>query len=145
MTSPLKVSIIISSYNYAAFVRDAIDSALQQTYPHMEIIVVDDGSTDNSRDILNEYAESVKLIFKKNGGQASAFNTGFENCQGDVIIFLDSDDLINDDAVEKIVPLFSDPEVSKVHWILNEIDNSGTPTGRTTPSSQLSEGNFWKK
>ncbi len=143
MISPLKVSIIISSYNYAAYVQEAIDSALTQTYPHVEVIVVDDGSTDNSRDILKKYKEEVKLILKENGGQASAFNAGFEISQGDVIIFLDSDDVLHPSTVEKIIPLFQESNVAKVHWILKEINGTGKVTGKVTPSEQLSDGDLY--
>ena len=70
-------SIIITSYNYERFLPRAIDSALQQTYPSKEIIVVDDGSTDNSRHIINSYGDRIIPSFKENGGLNSATNAGF--------------------------------------------------------------------
>jgi len=75
------VSIIIDSYNYGRFIEDAIESALNQTYQNAEVIVVDDGSTDNSPGIISKYLESgrIKAIFKENGGQASAMNEVFKS------------------------------------------------------------------
>ena len=76
------VSIIIDNYNYAQFLPKAIDSALAQTYSHIEIIVVDDGSTDNSKEILEDYKERVQVFQKPNGGQASAFAFGLQQSRG---------------------------------------------------------------
>ena len=83
------VSIVINNYNYARFLPEAIESALAQTYPHKEIIVVDDGSTDDSRRVMESYGDRIKPIYKKNGGQASAMNLGYEAAKGDLIYFLD--------------------------------------------------------
>src|ERR1019366_560992 len=91
-SSPL-VSILINNYNYGRFLRDAIDSALSQTYPNTEVIVVDDGSSDDSRDIIATYGERIIPILKHNGGQASAFNAGFAASNGLWIHLLDSDDI----------------------------------------------------
>ena len=86
-------SIIITSYNYEKFLPRAIDSALKQTYPEKEIIVVDDGSTDNSRHIINSYGDQITPVFKENGGRASALNAGFFASQGEIIFLLDADDI----------------------------------------------------
>ena len=86
------VSIIINNYNYGRFLGKAIDSALKQTYAYTEIVVVDDGSTDNSRKVIASYGNQIIPVFKQNGGQGSAFNAGFKICNGDAICFLDSDD-----------------------------------------------------
>ena len=97
------VSILINNYNYELYVGDAIDSALAQSYPHCEVVVVDDGSTDNSRDVVNSFGTRIRAIFKRNGGQASAFNMAFANCRGDVICFLDSDDVFLPHKVHHVV------------------------------------------
>ena len=97
------VSILINNFNYGRFVADAIDSALKQSYPHCEILVVDDGSTDNSREAISGYGTRIRAIFKSNGGQASAFNSGFANCVGEIICLLDSDDVFLQHKVEKVV------------------------------------------
>ena len=91
-----KVSVVISNYNYAEYIGEAIESVLAQTYEHLELIICDDGSTDNSREIITRYTvldPRVSLLAKKNGGQASGFNAAFATCTGDLICFLDSDDV----------------------------------------------------
>jgi len=88
-----KVSVIIPTYNRADFIEDAIESVLCQTYKDFEIIIVDDGSTDNTKDVLQKYHNKIRYIYKNNGGEASARNAGIKNAQGAYIAFLDSDDL----------------------------------------------------
>jgi glycosyltransferase involved in cell wall biosynthesis len=97
------VSIIINNYNYGRFIADAIDSALAQTYSNCEVIVVDDGSQDNSREVISRFGNRVKTVFKSNGGQSSAFNAGFAESRGEVICFLDSDDVFLPTKVERMV------------------------------------------
>jgi glycosyltransferase involved in cell wall biosynthesis len=105
-TDPL-VSILINNFNYATFLPEAIESALNQTYPHVEVVVVDDGSTDDSHSIIQSYGDRIIAVLQSNGGQASAFNSGFAACQGDIICFLDADDLFNSDKVAQIVDIFN--------------------------------------
>ena len=105
-SSPL-VSILINNYNYARFLHEAIDSALHQTYSHVEVIVVDDGSTDESREIIASYGSCIIPVLKENGGQASAFNAGFAQSKGDIICFLDSDDLYLDQKTDIVVNVFA--------------------------------------
>jgi glycosyltransferase involved in cell wall biosynthesis len=102
------VSILINNYNYERFLSEAISSALDQTYATYEVIVVDDGSTDNSLSVVGAYGDRVQLIAKQNGGQASAFNAGFEASSGEVICFLDSDDLFLPDKLARVVEIFSE-------------------------------------
>lgn len=136
------VSIIVSSYNYATFLREAIDSALYQTYKNIEVIVVDDGSKDNSPQIIVEYGNKIFSILKANGGQASSMNAGFESSNGEIIIFLDSDDTLYPDNVQSIIPFFKDRSVSKVHWLLDEINIDGKKTNKIVPKFQLAQGNL---
>jgi glycosyltransferase involved in cell wall biosynthesis len=105
MSRPL-TSILINNYNYARFLGEAIDSALSQNYSRKEIIVVDDGSTDNSREIISRYGDRIIPIFKENGGQASAFNAGVARCRGDILCFLDSDDFFHPDKLERMAAAF---------------------------------------
>jgi Glycosyl transferase family 2 len=85
-------SVVVNNHNYARFLGHAIDSALAQTYAPIEVLVVDDGSTDASRDVIASYGDKLIPIFKENGGQASAFNAGFAESRGEVVLFLDADD-----------------------------------------------------
>src|SRR5688572_2252661 len=92
-------SVVINNFNYGRFLGSAIESALAQTYPQIEVIVVDDGSTDESRSVIASFARRIKSVLKENGGQASALNAGFKASQGGVIIFLDADDTLLPTAV----------------------------------------------
>ena len=103
-SSPL-VSILINNYNYGHFLKDAIDSALCQTYANTEVIVVDDGSTDNSREVIAGYGSQVIPIFKENGGQASAFNAGFAASKGLWIFLLDADDFFLPQKIQRVLQL----------------------------------------
>jgi glycosyltransferase involved in cell wall biosynthesis len=105
MQTPL-VSIVINNYNYAGFLKEAIDSALNQTYPRTEVIVVDDGSKDESRQIITDYGDRIVAVLKENGGQASALNAGVLACRGDVLCFLDSDDYFYPNKVAQVLDFF---------------------------------------
>lgn len=106
LNKPL-VSILINNYNYGRFLGEAIESALNQTYKEREVIVVDDGSTDNSRQVISGYGDRIIPVLKENGGQASAFNAGFAASRGEIICFLDSDDIFCPEKVEKIVAVYT--------------------------------------
>jgi glycosyltransferase involved in cell wall biosynthesis len=141
MSDGLLASIIVSSYNYGRFLKEAIDSALGQTYPHTEVIVVDDGSTDNSREVIAGYGDRIRPVLKDNGGQASAFNAGFAASRGQAIFFLDSDDVLLPTAVENAVEFFHNPDVAKVHWPLLVIDEHSRETEKLI-GVNLPEGNL---
>jgi len=112
------VSIIIDNYNYDRFIKNAIDSALNQTYENIEIIVVDDGSTDNSQDVIKSYGDQVIAIFKQNGGIASALNAGFAASKGEFVCLLDADDLFLPEKVAEVVELFQSNPGSD--WVFTE-------------------------
>jgi hypothetical protein len=132
------VSIIITNYNYESFLANAIDSALCQSYQAVEVIVVDDGSTDNSREVINCYGHRVFPIFKQNGGQASAMNAGFFQSHGDLVIFLDADDMLLSDTVQLVVDAYwEEPDVAKVMYPLEVIDAKGQQIGELRPYAHL--------
>ena len=135
-------SIIINNYNYGRFLKEAIDSALNQTYPSTEVIVVDDGSTDNSQAVVASYEDRIMSVLKQNGGQASALNAGFPVSRGEVVFFLDSDDTLLPTAVEQSLKFFRAPDVVKVHWPLWEVDVHGRKTGHVVPRQELAEGDL---
>ncbi|MEA5448614.1 glycosyltransferase [Leptolyngbya sp. CCNP1308] len=129
----LLVSIIINNYNYGSFLPQAIDSALAQTYSHVEVVVVDDLSSDNSRDIIAGYGDRIiPVLHTTNGKQGAAFNSGFAKSQGDIIIFLDADDYLYPHAVENIVAVWQ-PTLAKVHYRLDVVDTEGQPRGISYP------------
>jgi hypothetical protein len=139
------VSIIINNHNYGEFLRSSIESALNQSYPLKEVLVVDDGSIDQSHDIIADFANSVTAIIKANGGQASAFNAGLTCCRGDVIIFLDADDILRPTIVERVAHVFRHQrDVVKVMYRSEVIDADGRQTGciRPLPHLLMRSGDF---
>ena len=100
-----KISIIIHIYNASVYLKRCIDSVLKQTYQNFELILVNDGSNDDSGEICQHYAEknsNIKYISKNNGGVSSARNIGFEHSCGDFICFIDADDWLEPIYIEKL-------------------------------------------
>jgi glycosyltransferase involved in cell wall biosynthesis len=132
------VDVVIDNYNYGRFLRAAIDSALSQTHPSVHVIVVDDGSTDGSRDVIGGFGGEIDVVLKENGGQASALNAGFERGTGDVVIFLDADDLLLPDAAGVVAATFAaDRDLAKVQYRLAVVDAEGRPTGGVKPPAHI--------
>ena len=126
----LLVSVIIPCYNQAHFLHEAIESVLTQTYPHFEIIVVDDGSPDNASEVAARYP-NVSCIRQKNQGLPSARNAGFRVSKGCYLIFLDSDDRLLPNALEVAVSsLIAHPECGYVAGHVNYIALDGSPIQR---------------
>jgi len=103
------VSVLTGNYNYASFLGEAIQSVLVQTYTNFEVIVCDDGSTDKSCEVVEQYAQRdprVRLIRQQNGGQASAWNTAYRECKGEIICFLDADDRYLPEKLQLVVGAF---------------------------------------
>ena len=124
-TGPL-VSILINNYNYARDLEDAVSSALAQDYAHVEVVVVDDGSTDGSREILEQFRDRVRLVFQPNGGQAAAFNAGFAASTGEIICFLDADDRFRADKARVLTREFAaHPEIE---WCFHPLSTFGAET-----------------
>ena len=127
LTSTLLVSVIIPVYNSSKYIQKAIDSVLAQTYSNYEIIVVDDGSTDNTKAKLEQYKDKIRYVYQENQGSAAARNTGIKLAQGELIAFLDADDLWSmSQKLEKQVACFvSDPDLGGVNTGWRIIDESG--------------------
>ena len=101
-----KISVIVAVYNTEKYVEKCLSSLLNQTYQNLEIIVVEDGSTDNSKEVLKKYShnDKIKLIYnKKNSGLSYSRNVGLENAIGDYIGYIDSDDYVDLDFYEKLM------------------------------------------
>jgi glycosyltransferase involved in cell wall biosynthesis len=121
-------SIIICNHNYERYLRAAIESALAQTYRPLEIVVIDDGSTDGSRDLLSEYQDRIRLVLKSNGGQPSAINAGFHECRGEFIFLLDADDVFEPVKVARVVEIYErNPDAAWVFHELDYVDGRGAP------------------
>lgn len=134
--SPI-ASVIVTNYNYAQHVGAAIDSALAQQGGAVEVIVVDDGSTDESVEVIERYGNQVRLIEQPNGGQGSAFNTGFAASSAEIVIFLDADDVLAPDLVDRLSVAFADTSIARVQFRLSVIDFDGAPTGQLMPPADV--------
>ena len=141
MPRPL-VSVLINNYNYARFLGAAIDSVLMQDYPLIEIVVVDDGSTDESREVIAAYSDRIVPVLKANGGQGSAFNAGVAASSGEILCFLDADDVFHAHKVARIAEVFSKDGLrakpAMVHHFMAlmspDTGIDGIPHGRTHAS-----------
>lgn len=131
MQKEVKVSVVMPSYNAARFVTAAVDSVLAQTFQDFEILVVDDGSTDNTREVLEKYSSpKVRYLYKKNGGVSSARNFGIENARGKYIAFLDADDLWLPEKLEKQVDLLEENEdIGLCYTGAEKVSEDLTPKG----------------
>jgi glycosyltransferase involved in cell wall biosynthesis len=128
------VSILINNYNYGNFLPEAIDSALNRTYSNIEVIVVDDGSTDNSHEIIKSYGDRIIPVLKKNGGQASAFNSGFAHSKGEIICFLDADDLFLPGKIQQVINTFQDhPDIG---WFFHRLEFFGNSQEKLLQNSK---------
>ncbi|OQA91401.1 MAG: Chondroitin synthase [Elusimicrobia bacterium ADurb.Bin231] len=124
-------SVIIATYNYGRFIKKAIESILEQDLTSavsVEIIVVDDGSTDNTASVVENFGSKVKYIYQKNRGQAAAFNVGFSVASGDIIAFLDSDDYWLPEKLRLVAEVFKkDPEIGMAQHFMCEVDINDNP------------------
>ncbi|HTJ58437.1 MAG TPA: glycosyltransferase family 2 protein [Devosiaceae bacterium] len=114
----MRVSVLINNYNYAHYLGAAIESALLQDFPDFEVVVVDDGSTDNSLDIIAGYAGRIVPVVKANGGQASSFNAGFAAARGELIFLLDADDAFLPGKLARVVEIY---EQQGVDWCFDRV------------------------
>ena len=139
------VSVIINNHNYARFLRDAIESALNQTWPATEVVVVDDGSTDDSSAVIDSYTGRILAVSQPNRGQGAAINSGFASSSGELVIFLDADDRLLPQACERAVDAWSrNPRASKIQYRMEVIDANGAPTGvhKPPPHARLPSGDL---
>jgi glycosyltransferase involved in cell wall biosynthesis len=134
MTTQPKVSVITTTYNRAHYVREAIDSALAQTYPNVEIIVVDDGSTDETQAVLKGYGDKISHFYQNNQGLSAARNLGIKNSSGEYLAFLDDDDIWLPEKLElQVAYMEAHPEVGMVHadmFVLSERSGDSRPRKR---------------
>ena len=113
----IKVSILVPLYNAEQYVVDTLESCINQTYKNIEVVVVDDGSKDNSLTVAREYAQThpqIKVISQENGGGCKARNTALAHSTGDYIVYLDADDIISPDFIEEHLRLLKDEPYTTV-------------------------------
>lgn len=126
------VSIVIVNHNYGRYLREAIESALQQDVPDLDVVVVDDGSTDMSAQVIAEYGERIRPLFKEKGGHVSAVNAGFAHCRGDIVLFLDADDYLHPSCLPTIVEKWEEG-ASKLQFRLATVDGDGNDQSMSFP------------
>ncbi|MCM1500999.1 MAG: glycosyltransferase [Clostridium sp.] len=129
-----KVSVIVPVYNVMPYLRKCIDSIVNQTYEQLEILLVDDGSTDGSGKVCDEYAEHdcrVRVIHKKNGGLSDARNVGIEAATGEYVAFIDSDDFVSEAFIEVMLKALCDSHADmsmvkreSAFWDGEKLDNN---------------------
>lgn len=134
------VSVLIDTYNHERFIEQAIVSALEQDFPasDREILVVDDGSTDRTPEIIRKFEPRVRLLRKENGGQASAFNAGIPECAGEIAAFLDGDDWWERKKLSVVIREFSShPQIGTVGHGIIEVDEGGKPLAVIAPKTEF--------
>ena len=132
------VSVVIPNYNYGRYLREAIDSVFGQTYPHLEVIVVDDGSTDNSLNVLRGYGNRIRWMQQVRQGVSTARNRGIQESRGELVAFFDSDDLWHPEKLSKQVAYFHRPSVGMVYCGRQLVDEGGRCLATERP-----EGSGW--
>ena len=130
----MKISVLLDNYNYGRYIGTAIESVLGQSHRAFELIIVDDGSTDNSREIIANYHDPrIISVLKENGGQASAFNAGFARASGDYVAFLDSDDVWDPNKLERCAKMLqANPDAVLLNHNYRGIDAQGHALGEPT-------------
>jgi glycosyltransferase involved in cell wall biosynthesis len=143
------VTAAISCYNYGRYLQGCVESALGQTYPPVEVLVVDDGSTDDTAEVMRRFSGDprVRYVRTPNRGQAAAKNKAVSEAVGDVVAFLDADDLWHPEKLARQAPLFDDPAVGVTftdHWVI-DVDGREVPTGPREGHMQLRRGRvtYW--
>ncbi|HWB99973.1 MAG TPA: glycosyltransferase family 2 protein [Bryobacteraceae bacterium] len=140
-SAPL-VTIVTPSYNQGRFIRATIESVLSQDYPHLEYLIVDGGSTDETAAIVGEYAGRLTWISEPDRGQSDAINKGFRRARGEIVAWLNSDDVILPGAVSRAVAaLAAHPEAGAVYGEGYRMDETGRVTGRFPATEPF---NLWK-
>lgn len=142
MDVPVKISVIVPVYNVMAYLTRCVDSIRKQTYRNLEILLVDDGSTDNSGALCEKFAledKRIRIFHKENGGSSSARNLGIEKATGDFIGFVDSDDYIEPEMYERLLAMMLEENLLVTQCSRDEIDEQGNrmPDVCTPPEGQV--------
>lgn len=142
MDVPIKISVIVPVYNVMAYLTRCVDSIRKQTYRNLEILLVDDGSTDNSGALCEKFAledKRIRVFHKENGGSSSARNLGIEKATGDFIGFVDSDDYIEPEMYERLLAMLLEENLLVAQCSRDEIDEQGNrmPDVCTPPEAQV--------
>lgn len=138
------VSVLMTNYNYATFIEEAIESVMSQTYRRWELIICDDGSTDDSLAVIGRYAQTsaaIHVIAKRNGGMGSALNAAYAASRGDIIALLDADDAFLPEKIEKVVSIFRKENApGMVIHRMHIVDGKGKIEGTIPRFSRIERG-----
>lgn len=132
------VSVVINNYNYGRYLRSCLESALRQTVP-CEVVVVDDGSADESRQVLEEFQDRVVVVLQPNRGQAAAINAGIERASGDVVALLDADDVMHPRRAERVQDVFRQSPAQWLRHNLRLVDEAGRELSPTMYRSRATD------
>lgn len=138
MATPF-VSVLIDTYNHEKFIEQAVLSVLEQDFPasEREILVLDDGSTDRTPEILKKFGSKLRVLRKANGGQASAFNAGIPECRGAIVAFLDGDDWWAAEKLSVVAPQFNKhPQIATVGNAFSEVNETGEEISVVKPREE---------
>lgn len=135
----VRVSIVITNHDYGRFLDAAVGSALAQTHAATEVVVVDDGSTDESRAVIAGYGGRVRPVLIEHGGQAAAINAGVAAATGDLVMLLDADDVLEPDAAAAMAAAWR-PPVVRLQSLVRLIDEAGAALGGLLPSDPIPSG-----
>ena len=127
----MRVSLVLNNYNYGEFVGDAIDSALGQDWNDFEVVVVDDGSTDESRQVIDRYGDRIVRIYQRNAGQASAVNSGVRASSGQAVCLLDADDTAYPTRARAVAEALSAQR--EAGWCFHPLEYKGAEPPRYAP------------
>jgi glycosyltransferase involved in cell wall biosynthesis len=145
--NPPSIAIVTPAYNHGDYIRATIDSVLSQNYPRLNYIVMDGCSTDGTKDILESYGNQLNWLSEPDDGQADAINIGFRHVSGDIMGWLNSDDLLAPGTLNYVARFFQEnPEIDFVYGLRVTIDKEGSEVGRVIlpphDSKALRHGNF---
>jgi len=143
----ITVSVIIPVYNVAPYVREALDSVVNQTYRNLEVLIIDDGSTDGSSQICDSYKSDprVTVIHQKNGGLSNARNTGLDHATGDFIAFLDPDDAWHPSFIEILLSAINNSDIAVCQVIVRKTDGSLSSERRPRTQPGVKEGTYGRE
>jgi len=140
----VKTTVLITTYNYGRYLPQAVESVLFQNVDNVEVIVVDDGSTDNTKEVLRPYKGRVRYLYQENQGQAQALNNGFDASFGDYIFLLDADDIFYPEKIAEVLAIFNKDEgLGIVRHLLDEIDENGNRLNERTLSFDYRDELEW--
>ncbi|HEY5668172.1 MAG TPA: glycosyltransferase family 2 protein [Candidatus Saccharimonadales bacterium] len=144
MSSSSLVSVVIPAYNYGKYITETIDSVLAQQYTNIEIVVIDDGSSDNTAAVVASYGDKVRYIYQENRGLSAARNAGMQQAQGDYIVFCDADDKLHPDFIARTMKALNTHSDAAFAYTQQQYFEASNDVTKFPPYNleRLKQGNF---